>query len=116
MSDTRRFRLFIDDLAAARGADQSLSFTGGAPEVFAETLQSALRTPVLWQRWLKLQDDPDAVDQELGRTDPAARVIAEQNDLRTDVDVFTSLPHAILRHRLNLLIGPHWALQDVRAA
>jgi hypothetical protein len=63
-----------------------------------------------------MQPDPDAIDPALGVNDPAATVTAEQHDLHTDVQVVTSLPHAILRHRLGLLIGKHWTLRDVKAA
>jgi hypothetical protein len=115
-SAARRFLFSIDDLAAARGAERELSFTGGGPDAFAAALQTALREPALWQQWLDRQSDPDEVDKTLGATDPAARVTAEQHDLRTDVTATTTLSHAILRHRLNLLIGSNWALQDVRSA
>ena len=49
-------------------------------------------------------------------TDVAATVAAKQQDLHTDVIVVTRLPHAILRHRLNLLVGAHWTLRDVKGA
>ena len=63
-----------------------------------------------------MQPDPDAIDPALGASDPSATVAAEQHDLHTDVQVVTSLPHVILKHRLDLLIGKHWTLRDVRAA
>jgi hypothetical protein len=56
------------------------------------------------------------VDPALGVSDPTATVTATQSDLHTDVEVVTSLPHAILKHRLTLLIGRNWTLRDVRAA
>ena len=112
----QRYYLSIDDLAHARGESAELSFHGDSPDGFAAALQSGLREPSLWQRWLAMQPDPDNVDAALGATDPAATVTARQTDLHTDVVVTTTLPHAILRHRLGLLIGRHWTLRDVKAA
>jgi hypothetical protein len=116
MATQQRYYLGIDDLAHARGTVAALSFHGDAPESFAAALQAALREPALWQRWLALQPDPDAVDASLGAVDAAATVTAQQRDLHADVVVTTTLPHAILRHRLNLLIGAHWTLRDVKSA
>jgi hypothetical protein len=116
MAGMQRFFLGIDDLSRARGKDAALSFNGDSPEAFATTLQSALREPTLFERWRALQPDPDAIDPGLGATDPAATVAAKQRDLHADVTVTTRLPHAILRHRLNLLAGAHWTLRDVKAA
>jgi hypothetical protein len=116
MAATQRFYIGIDDLSHARGTVPSLSFDGDSPERFAAVLQSALREGSLWQRWLALQPDPDVVDPALGATDPLATVTAEQQDLHADAVVTTALPHAILRHRLNLLIGAHWTLRDVKSA
>jgi hypothetical protein len=116
MASRQRFYLGIDDLAHARGSVPSLAFDGDSPERFAAELQSALRTPALFERWLAMQPDPDAVDPGLGATDPSATVDAQPRDLHTDVVVTTLLPHALLRHRLNLLVGAHWTLRDVRSA
>jgi len=116
MAGAQRFYLSIDDLAHARGTIGALSFQGDSPESFAAVLQSALRDSTLFERWRALQPDPDAVDPALGATDPAATVSAKQADLHADVQVTTRLPHAILRHRLNLLAGAHWTLRDVKAA
>jgi hypothetical protein len=63
-----------------------------------------------------MQDDPDGVDPALGAVDPAAQVSARVSDLRIDVDLVTDLPMSIVRHRLNLLIGPNWQLRDMRSA
>ncbi len=109
----QRYYLSIDDLATARGEHQELSFQGNSPESFAATLQSALREPTLWKRWKAMQADPDAVDPALGASDPQAAVSTKQSDMHTDVTVTTSLPHAVLRHRLTLLVGSHWRLHDV---
>ena len=112
----QRYFISIDDLPRARGESHELSFHGGSPESFAALFQDGLRTPSLWQRWRQMQPDPDAIDPALGASDPAATVTAEQHDLHTDVQVVTSLPHAIIKHRLGLLIGRHWTLRDVKAA
>lgn len=117
MAGTQRYYLSIDDLANARGTIAELSFHGDSPESFGVALASALREPSLWQRWRAMQPDPDAVDPALGATDPEASVTARLSDeLHTDVVVTTRLPHSILRHRLNLLVGAHWTLRDVKAA
>ena len=116
MAGAQRFYLSIDDLAHARGSVGELSFQGDSPESFAAALQSALRDSALFERWRALQADPDAIDPALGATDAAATVSAKQADLHADVQVTTRLPHAILRHRLNLLAGAHWTLRDVKAA
>ena len=113
---TQRYYLSIDDLARARGSIDELSFKGGSPENFAAQLQAALREPALWQRWRAMQADPDAIDPGLGASDPAATVTATQSDLHCDAQVTTALPHTLLKHRLGLLIGPHWKLRDVKAA
>lgn len=116
MSNAQRYYFTIDNLGKAHGADPELAFHGSSPQSFADALQSALRTNVLFQRWRARQPDPDEVDESLAPIDPAASVSAHQDDLHADVEVVTSLPHAVLRHRLNLLIGPHWKLRDVRSA
>lgn len=113
---SQRYFISIADLPRARGESHELSFHGGSPQSFASLLQEALRTPSLWQRWRSMQPDPDAIDPALGLNDPAAAVDAEQHDLHCDVEVVTSLPHVILKHRLDLLIGKHWTLRDVKAA
>jgi hypothetical protein len=110
------YYLTIDDLATARGPIAELSYDGAGPNDFAAALQEALRSPVLFDRWKARQDDPDDVDAALGVTDPAAAVTARVSDLHIDVDLITSLPMSIVRHRLNLLIGNHWKLHDMRAA
>lgn len=113
---TQRYYLSIDNLAKARGQINELSFQGNSPDSFAALLQTALREPTLWQRWRAMQPDPDAIDPSLGANDPAATVTAAQSDLHTDIVVTTALPHAILKHRLSLLVGAHWSLRDVKSA
>ncbi|HSX59439.1 MAG TPA: hypothetical protein VLF18_04480 [Tahibacter sp.] len=116
MAAVQRFFLSIGDLSQARGENAELSFHGVSPESFANTLQAALREPSLWKRWKALQPDPDAVDPLLGASDANARVTAEQSDLHTEVEVVTALPHAVVKHRLNLLAGRVWKLHDVQPA
>ena len=110
------FYIGIPDLAAARGKIDALSFTGNSADTFAAELQAALRQPGLWERWKAMQPDPDGVDPALGASDPQATVTAQQSDLHCDAQVVTALPHAVLKHRLGLLIGSHWTLRDVHAA
>lgn len=112
----QRYYLAIDDIEHARGSDPAFAFAGKSPDAFADALQRALREPSLFLRWKAAQPDPDAVDDSLGACDPAAAVRATQADLRTDAEVVTVLPHAVLKHRLALLIGKHWTLRDVRGA
>ena len=116
MAAAQRFFITIGDLSQARGEYAQLSFDGISPDRFASTLQAALREPSLWQRWKALQPDPDAVDPTLGANDPNASVTAKQSDLHTDLEVVTNLPHAIVKHRLNLLAGRVWKLHDVKLA
>ena len=122
---SQRYFISIENLPKARGESHELSFHGGSPESFASLLEESLRTPSLWQRWKSMQPDPDEVDPALVQhnrrlmdyvSDPAASVKAEQHDLHTDVQVVTSLPHVILKHRLTLLIGKNWTLRDVGKA
>jgi len=110
-----RYFLDIDDLVTAKGPIGELAFKGSSPDGFAAALQSALRETTLWERWRALQPDPDAVDASLGASDSSATVSAKQHDASTDVVVTTSLPHAVVRHRLGMLIGAHWRLHDVAA-
>ncbi|MEO7432146.1 MAG: hypothetical protein ABIR62_08980 [Dokdonella sp.] len=116
MTTVQRYMFSIDDLPKARGESHELSFQGGSAESLAALLQQALREPSLWQRWLAMQPDPDAVDAALGQNDPAAIVEAHQSDVHVSVTVTSSLPHAIIKHRLTLLVGKHWTLRNVSAA
>lgn len=111
----QRYIFSIDDLPKARGESHELSFHGGSAESFAALLQEALRGPSLWQRWRSMQPDPDAIDPALGLSDPTATVEAHQSDVHVSVEVRSSLPHAIIKHRMSLLIGKHWKLRDVSA-
>jgi hypothetical protein len=108
------FFIVVPDLAQARGQIPSLSYHDCSAESFAEYLQAALREPNLWERWRSMQPDPEAVDPLLGASDPQALVDAHQTDLHCTAKITTVLPHAVLKHRLGLLIGANWTLRDVR--
>ncbi|MBA3487238.1 MAG: hypothetical protein H0T88_08630 [Lysobacter sp.] len=111
-----RFHITLPDSSLARGSNRSLAFTAQGADAFAEQLQQALRRDVLFQNWRATQEDPDAVDESLGATDPEATVEGMQDDLHIDLIVITSLPGDILRQRLRLLAGNGWQLRDVSAA
>jgi len=113
---TQRYYFSIDNLTQARGQISELSFHGNSPDSFAAQLQAALREPTLWERWRAMQPDPDAIDPALGASDPNASAQAKQSNLHTDLIVTTALPHAVLKHRLGLLVGSHWSLHDVAPA
>lgn len=108
------FLLRIEDPNQARGDEPSLSFSGQTNEGLAEALSDALRTPVLFERWRVLQEEPDEVDPGLGAVDDQAQVRAQSKGSRYYLEVRTSLPHALLKQRLDWLIGHHWSLRDVR--
>ena len=110
------YYLSVADIAHARGDDPRFAWDGTAPEGFAAALQQALRHVELFDRWRAAQPDPDAVDDSLGISDPAAQVNARLADLHTEVDLITDLPMTVVRHRLFLLIGGAWQLRDLRAA
>lgn len=117
MPQRNHYYLAIEDLAHARGPIESLSYDGASPNDFAAALTEALRSPLLFERWRALQEEPDEVDPALGVTDPAADARATMDDIqRVDVDLVTSLPMSVVRQRLNLLVGKHWTLRDMRAA
>jgi hypothetical protein len=111
-----RYHITLRDPDAARGDDPAFAFQGHGAAALAEELQAALRGDALFQRWRGAQDDPDDVDPALGATDPAASVTGEQHDLHFDLIAVTSIPGAVLRHRLRLLAGQGWELRDVAAA
>lgn len=109
-----RYYLSIADLPHARGEDPRFAWDGAGPNDFAAALQQALRGDDLFQRWRAAQPDPDAVEASLGAVDPEAAVSARVADLHTDVELSTSLPMSVVRHRLYLLIGAAWQLHDIR--
>lgn len=116
MQRANTYFIGIDDFPAARGETDGLRFEGRSPQALADAVRDALVQPDLFRRWRGMQEDPDAVDESLGGIDPQARVEAEQSDLHVDMRVTTCLPMRLLRHRLDLLIGSHWTLHDVRSA
>ena len=111
-----RYYISIPDGAVARGPDGDLSFRSTGPEGLAEELQAALRTDTLFERWRAKQDDPDDVDMSLASVDPSATVTGEQDSLKADLVVTTSISGNVLKHRLRLLAGSNWELRDVTAA
>lgn len=110
------YYLSIADLAHARGADPRFSYDGAGPDDFATALRDALHDKSLFQRWRAAQPDPDQIDENLGVSDPSASVEARVADLHTEVDLLTTLPMSVVRHRLYLLIGAAWQLRDMRVA
>ncbi len=111
-----RYYLSVADLAQARGSDARFAWPGVDPQDFAATLQQSLRSDTLFSQWRQAQGDPDDVDETLALRDADAQVTAQVADLHTDVELVTDLPMRVVRHRLNLLIGPNWNLRDMRAA
>lgn len=111
-----RYYLSLPNADRARGSDASLSFSAVSAEGFAEQLQSALRSNVLFERWRAKQPEPDDIDPALGAVDPQADVHGEQDDLHIDLVATTSLSGTVLKHRLRLLAGGGWELRDVTAA
>jgi hypothetical protein len=108
------FLIKIDNPDQARGPEPALAFAGLTITSLAEELGAALRTPALFERWRQLQDEPDEVDPALGSTDPTSTVVGKDEGSRHYLEVQTTLPHALLSHRLNMLVGPNWTLRDVR--
>ena len=111
-----RYYITLPDGARARGTTPELSFTAQGADGFAEELQAALRSDALFERWRKLQPEPDEVDPSLSATDPSATVEGKQDDLHIDLVVTTSLPGTVFKQRLRLLAGSGWELRDVTSA
>jgi hypothetical protein len=110
-----RYFIRLPDPARARGNEPDLSFRSAGAEGLADELESALRSPTLFERWRAKQDEPDTVDPGLGATDAAARVTGAQHDLSVDLVVVTSLPGNVFKQRLRWLAGSNWELRDVTA-
>ena len=111
-----RYYLRLTDPETARGDDPDLAFRSKGAAGFAEELQAALRTPVLFDRWRSKQEEPDKVDPTLGATDPSATVTGEDKHLDVWLVATTSLPGSLFKQRMRWLAGSHWQLSDVRAA
>ena len=111
-----RYYLRLPDPANARGDDADLAFRSEGAAGFAEELQAALRTPVLFERWRAKQDEPDEIDPSLGATDPAAIVTGEDKHLDVWLVATTSRPGPVFKQRMRWLAGSHWQLSDVKSA
>ena len=111
-----RYYLSLPDPQRARGSDPALAFSAHGADEFAAQLQEALRSDALFARWRDAQEDPDAVDDALGATDPLASVTGDERNLGIDLVATTDIPGSVLRHRLRLLAGNAWQLRDVTAA
>ena len=110
-----RYYITIPDGALARGTDADLSFRSTGSQGLAQELQDALTGDALFEKWRARQPDPDEVDMSLAAVDPAATVQGEQDSLKIDLVVNTSIPGNVLKHRLRMLAGSHWELRDVTA-
>lgn len=113
MTKAQRYFITIEDLSNSRGDSSELSFDGGSPEHLAQVLEAALRETDFSTRWRAMQESPDEIDPAAIAVDPAATVSGSLGAQRSELIVTTSLPHAIVKHRLDLLIGRHWKLRDV---
>ena len=111
-----RYYINLPDPALARGSNPDFAFRAHGADGFASELQDAIRDDDLFQRWRAQQEDPDAVDDALGATDPSATVIGKQDDLHIALVVTTALASSVLRQRLGLLAGNGWQLRDVTSA
>ncbi|HEY4292371.1 hypothetical protein [Luteibacter sp.] len=108
------YYLSVKDLGKARGPDKDISFEGLDPVSLASAIADAMRSDDLFKRWRAKQPEPDEVDPSLGVTDGGASASGELSSDRTDVQLTTTLPMRIVKHRLNLLIGSSWELRDTR--
>ena len=110
-----RYYISLPDPKAARGSEAAFAFSAHGADEFAAQLQEALRRDGLFRQWRDAQEDPDAVDEKLGATDPQATVTGRQDHLRIDLIATTSIPGSVFKHRLRLLAGGGWELRDVTA-
>ncbi len=113
MAKAQRYFITIENLADSRGDSSELSFDGGSPEHLARVLGAALREADFSARWRAMQESPDEIDPATVAVDPAATVSGSLEAQRSELIVTTNLSHAIVKHRLDLLIGRHWKLRDV---
>ena len=113
----QRYFLRVADVATARGADPDLSFDATSPGELAHAVASALRSPALFEKWRAKQPEPDEVDASLGAIDPHAEAKTGERRYELELVVTTSLPHSILKQRLDWLLGRGgWVLADVQSA
>ena len=108
-----RYYIGLKHPEKARGSDPALAFSAHGADGFAEQLQTALTGTGLFERWKARLEDPDEVTAGMAATDPAAKVVGKQHDLKIDLIVDTTLPSEVFRQRLHLLAGNGWQLRDV---
>jgi hypothetical protein len=111
-----RYYIRLPDPRKARGDDPQLAFKSDGAQGFAAELSNALQSTALFDYWKQLQAEPDHVDMSLATIDDKASVKGAQHDLHIDLEVVTSIPGTVLKHRMKLLAGSHWQLIDVTAA
>ncbi len=109
-----RYYVRIEDISLARGSEPAFAWTGNAPQHLAQTLERALREPDFILRWRDAQDAPEDVSPAWLIDDPDARVSVDARAHRVEMLITTKLLHRIWAQRLNLLIGAHWTLGDVK--
>ncbi len=109
-----QYYIRVDDLANAHGSDQRFAWMGQSPQNLAQTLERALRDAGYINQWRDAQAEPDEVSAGLLAVDAHARVTIEERAQRVEMQIVTLLPHKLLAHRMNLLIGAHWTLGDVK--
>ena len=109
-----RYHIRIADLTTARGGDARFAWDGQSPQDLARTIEQVLRESAFAERWRDAQPEPDEVDASLITIDAGASVSSEDRAQQVELVITTTLAHRILAHRLNLLLGPHWSLRDVR--
>ena len=83
-------------------------------EAIAEDIEDALRGSALFERWRQDQEEPDEVDPALGVADPDATVTGRQRNDGVYLEIATTIPGGIMRHRLDLLAGGAWEMRSVR--
>ena len=109
-----RFHIRIADLTVAHGDEARFAWQGGSPQHLAQTIAATLRDTFYAKQWRDAQAEPDQVDAGLLATDADASVSSEDRAQQVEMVITTTLPHRVLAHRLNLLLGAHWTLRDVR--
>ncbi len=109
-----QYYIRISDLSAAAGSDVRFSWTGQSPQHLAQALEQALAHPEFIHGWRDVQAEPDEVAPGLLEIDPSAQVSIEDRAQQVSMIVSTRLAHKLVAHRLNLLIGSHWTLGDVK--
>ncbi len=109
-----RYFIRVEELAKAHGKEPQFAWTGQSPDDLARALERSLQDSGFIAGWRNAQPEPDDVDPTLLAVDPGATVTIEDKAHQAGIIVTTRLPHRILSHRLNLLIGSSWTLGDVQ--